>query len=451
MAEQKKPENSIRFPAGIDNRSREYAVLAGAARSINNLDVTRDGGLKCRDGVRQVLGGACHSLYAPANHYFGLLVRDGQLCRLNSDESLSVLTAAAGPVVYALLNDEIFWSDGFTVGRILANGILGSWGLAIPAMPPVAVTATGGFAAGDYQVTMTAVQDFTGLESGAGEPVSVTVQEGGGIQVTAPSASGYGFALYVTRVYGEHHELRRAAVASPGSVVPINASITGKPLESMLAVKPLPTQALTAFRGRLLGSSGKIVWFTSEKSPHWVFPHENYLQFESLVTMLGAVEDGIYVGLADKTYFLQGNSLEAMTQRQVASSGAVLGMAGDLPSDLFSGQGAGVYRQCFWWDTNGFLCIGKPGGAVIRPGQERYSAGEAGTFYGCYRAHEGMRQLVSILASPSPISGSMLSMDETSRGESFAISADAYSYSEQMTSAIFLIAADSISYSDGIT
>jgi len=179
------PTSTLKFPAGTDNRSREYALAEGAARQVNNADVTRDGGLRCRDGLRQVTSGSCHSLYASPQHRFALLVKNNQLCRLDADETTTVLAAVTGPVVYALLDDEIFWSDGAVIGRVRADGTTGVWGLATPAMPPYSVT-TGDFTAGDYLLTMTAVQIATSLESGAGEPVSVTVPAGGGIQGTAP-------------------------------------------------------------------------------------------------------------------------------------------------------------------------------------------------------------------------------------------------------------------------
>jgi len=55
---------TLKFPLGTDNRSREHSLPEGTARQIINLDVTRDGGLLCRNGGRQVNSAACHSLFA---------------------------------------------------------------------------------------------------------------------------------------------------------------------------------------------------------------------------------------------------------------------------------------------------------------------------------------------------------------------------------------------------
>lgn len=410
MMAEASPTITLKFPTGIDNRSREYALAEGAARQINNIDITRDGGLRCRDKLRKVMSGDFHSIYAPPQHRFSLVVKDSQLCRMDAGETTTILTAVSGPVAYAMLNDEIFWSDGAVTGRVRTDGTAGVWGLATPAMPPYSLTI-GDFTAGDYLLTMTAVQTATGLESGAGEPVSVAVPANGGIRVTAPIALGFDFAFYLTPPYGERHELRRALVIANGTSAVLSASGLGAPIRSLLAVKPLPSQVLAAFKGRLWAASGNIVWFTSELSPHWLFPHEGYYQFESDITMLGATEDGLYVGLYDRVYYLQGADPYKMTQRPVANVGALAGGSTELSYDLFGGQGGLSTQSCFWWDRDGILCIGKPGGIIIRPTADRYAAGEALSGVGCYRAGNGMRQMVSVLSGNDAVSGRLQAND----------------------------------------
>lgn len=410
MAEAR-PAITLKFPAGIDNRSREYALVEGSARVLDNVDVARDGGVRCRDGARQVWSTACHSLFAHPRGLYLLLVRDGVLGQMDRLETWTALTSVAGPVIYALLDDEIYWSDGTTVGRVKADGSLAPWGLATPAPPtPVAVAGAGSLAAGDYQVTMTAVHS-TGLESGAGEPVKVTLTVTGGIQVTAPVSASYIFKVYAAPRYGESPELRHVATLAGGASVTLGLIDGGKRLDSLLAVKPLPAQCLCAHKGRLWAASGSVVWFTSEKSPHWLFPASGYYAFESTVTMLGAAEDGVYVGLADRIYYLQGNDPQKMTRRLVAALGAVPGGGQDIPVDLFLGQGGFPSRQCAWWDTEGVLSIGKPGGIVVRPAVDRYAAGAGESGRIGYRRVQGIRQLVSVLASTEAIAGDWQATD----------------------------------------
>lgn len=386
----------IKFPKGLDNRSREYALQEGSARVLENVDVTRDGGVIARKGLRLVSSSSCHSLFAP-NTRFLLLVKDGVLTRMDSGEKFTALTAVSGPVHYAVLNDEIFWTDGTTTGRITATGESTFWGMTHPPAPQCTSVARGGLTEGTYQVAMTAVHT-SGLESGAGECVEVVVTEGYGIQVTAPTASNVQFAVYRTPPGGSQVELRQVALIASGGTQTLDAAASlGKSLDSLLAVKPLPGQYLAAYKGRLWCASGSVVWFTSEKSPHWLFPAHGYFYFESPVTFLGAAEDGLYVGTANSVYFLQGSDPAKMTQRPVASEGAARGSSTTLPYDLFLGQGSFPSRQCAWWTVNGQLAIGKPGGIVLYPTQDRFSAGAVTTGAMTYRDYAGMRQLISVL------------------------------------------------------
>ena len=392
----------LKFLAGLDNRSREYALASGAARILDNVDVTRDGGLISRKGVRAVLANDSHSLFSHPNQQFMLAVYQGNLIKLAANEGYETLVAGVGRTVYAVLNDAIYWTDGAKVGQVNANGSVGQWGMNNPPTPVVSAASTGGLYAGTYQVAMTAVLT-SGLESGCTETVSLEVAEGGGIQVITPNASGVRFTVYRTPAQGAHGELRAACSVDPNTTVILGVATLGKPLESLHAVRPLPGQCLIQHKGRLWCASGNVVWFTSERSPHWLFPNVGYYQFESPVTMLGATEDGIYVGLAARIYYLQGNNPLEMQQRPVAVVGAAALSGGEIPSDLFLGEGAFPSRQCVFYDTEGFLCIGKPGGIIVRPTKAAYSAGTVYSGAVVYQTQNGLRQLVAGLAqSESP-------------------------------------------------
>jgi hypothetical protein len=325
-----------------------------------------------------------------------LVVVDGLLTRLNGETTTS-LVAVSGPVIYALLNDEVYWTDGVEVGQVTAAGDFGTWGMKNPPTPLCVAVPNGGLFAGTYQIAMTAIH-ASGLESGASEIVFVEVPEGGGIEVATPSATGVRFAFYRTPAQGTQGELRRALVTDPDTLPLLGAQPLGQLLETFNVVRPLPGQCLIHHKGRLWVASGRVVWFTSEKSPHWLQKDSGYYQFESPVTMLGATEDGIYVGLYDQVYYLQGSDPTAMTQRPVSTVGAVQGGSERIPYDLFLGEGSFPSRQCAWWEADGQLCIGKPGGIIVRPSRKAYSAGEISRGSVVYRDYNGLRQLISTLS-----------------------------------------------------
>ena len=385
----------LKFPLGADNRSREYELPEGTARRIENLDVTRGGGLLCRKGARRVLTGTCHSLaWNPVGGY-GLVVRESVLTRLDRALTPTALVAVGpGRVSYAELNGAMYWSNGTEQGMVTSEGTVGRWGLPTP--PPLVATAAavGGLTAGSYQLTPTAV--VAGLESGAPETVTVTVAEGGGLTITTPAASaGVTFRIYRTGPQGESNALRAVGDFPPATTVTLGTGFRGQRLESLLAVPPPPGTELLAHQGRLWIAAGRTLWFTSELSPHWLFPAENYLWFESSITMLGSVDDGLYVGMAARTVFLQGKSPNELTRRVVDAVGALPGSGAAGATDLFL-DNSGPGRVALWVDTDGYVTVGKAGGLVLKPHKPRYTLGPGSRGQVTTRARDGLIQLLAL-------------------------------------------------------
>ncbi len=394
MAEsQQQPNAALRFPAGLNNRARETALPEGALRTCTNLDVTREGTLRVRDGLRLILTGAWHSLYAHPHGAYLCAVQNNVLGVVRQGV-FTALTAVLGPVRYADLNGEVFWTDGNSQGRIDAAGGLTFWGLNPP--PPlqaIVVTGQGGLAAGTYQITYTA--RVNGLESGAPDPLALEVAAGGGIQVTIPASSAR-FAVYVTPPNGQSSEFAQAAELAGGATAVIGVGQRGKNLESLRAVKPFAADHLCAYKGRLWAATGSTVWFTDTLSPHWLFPENGYFLFDAPVTLLEATEDGIYIAAGERTYFLQGTELDKLNLRPVLYYGAVPGSGlGSFPYYiLIDAQGMVPTRSCAWLSTDGVFCIGRAGGMVSRvtDTQMSLSAGLRGLV--AYWTHDGLRSFL---------------------------------------------------------
>ena len=394
----------VKFQAGADNRSCEYEMPAGTAREIINIDVTNGGGLRRRNGINRRDAMACHSLFTPSHGRFMLLWRSGYLTRMDADQSFSALAALQdASIAYAEMGGDVYWSVAERTGRVTAAGLASPWGLPVP--PSIVATASpaGGLVAGIYQVTQTAV--LNGLESGAPEPTEIEVEEGGGITITAPTASGVVFAVYVSAPNGGIHEMNAAFVANPGETAVIGSGARGRPLRSLFAGPPPAGSTLLAYRGRVWIARGNTLWFTDAQSPHWVYLDSGYFQFPGIVRMLAAVEDGIFVGSDDGAYFLAGADPSTMVLRKIDGTRGS-GMAMPLQIDAFSNEAG---QQSMWVDDSGCLAIGRAGGMVIFPGKSRFVAGSAGRYI-CYRETGGLRQ---ILAALDDAGDSGLVADET--------------------------------------
>lgn len=386
----------LKFPLGTDNRSREYELPDGSLRACVNLDVTRGGGVRCRDGLRAVWSGAAHSLYATPHFLLGVF--DGSLSVYRDGTVTALVAVTPGlPVRYALLAGEVYWTNGAEKGRVSATGSALPWGLPTPPSLAAVAGTAGGLDAGVYQVNYTAI-DSSGLESGAPACVEVTVPQGGGITVTTPpSLPEFSFRLYRSPRAGGASELREFATLAGGTTAIFGQCMLGKRLESLLAVPPLPGQCLVSHKGRLWTATDSVVWFSSEKSPHWLFPAFGYYRFESAVTLLAPAEDGLYVATAERTYYLQGKDPNDMTQRSVASVGAVRGSDVVIAADLYVGDGGFPGVQSSWMDSEGYLCVGKAGGVIVRPSKQRYCAGGASFGLAAQRQAHGMRQIITAL------------------------------------------------------
>jgi hypothetical protein len=389
----------MKFPLGLNNKARETALPDGALRVCTNMDVTREGTLSVRKGMRRISQGDWHSLYAHPHRHYLCAVQDGYLGIWRDSVFEPVVSGISSSVRYTDLNGDVFWTDGQKQGRFDVNGVPQPWGLAPPAFVSVRPVIEGGFDAGQYQVALTSI--YQGLESGALSPDIVTVEAGGGIEVTVPTTAALlQFGIYVTPANGGSQSLFKVDTVSSGTTVVIGRGHQpGKRLESLYAVKPLPANYLVTYKGRIWAATDSILWFTDTLSPHWLFPDEGYYQFDSSITLLAAAEDGLYIAAGERTYFLQGAKPTDMTLRPVLYDGAVPGCStGEFPYHvLVQEDGMIRTRSCAWLSTDGVFCVGRPGGMISRATDKMMSLniGRRGTL--SFWQDDGMRRfLISV-------------------------------------------------------
>lgn len=381
---------SLRFPLGLDNLAPETSLPDGALRESVNVDHYPTGQQRIRSGLRQIDSGRFGALFAPSHGRFLLAAKGDALVGFDGANFATLATGINGSAIaFAEMDGEVYWVDGASRGRVTPAGSAALWGLPTPPSIVAYPVSSGGLASGTYRVAM--VAKVNGIESGAAEPSLVQVSEGGGIAVTVPV--GAEFSVYRTPPNGSASDLFWAAdVASGGSAV-LGGGGLGKPLRSLHAIPPIPGTAIAAYRGRLFVASGDTLRFTSAYSRHWMFRAVGYFRPSDRIVMLGAVEDGLYIGTDREVLFLAGADPDSMALRQVSSVGSV-SPAAEIAIDSFVGEGARPARQCAWIDADGFLCVGKEGGIVVRPHRGRYCMGDVrgATLAEVRRA--GLRQVV---------------------------------------------------------
>ncbi len=382
---------SLSIGGGANNMAPEYAIPDGQVRDVLNMDLNR-AGASTRSGLRLLENWNCHSLYPhPAGGV--LLVHDGSMYRvMGGNVTELVAVSQQHKVRYTTYNNEVFWANGISTGRVTFDGSASFWGLSTPPQPVVTGT-TGSLQAGKYQVTYTAVRD--GVESGAPDPVSIDTD--GGILLTTPAAdAGITFNAYLTNPNGVSSELRQVLSGIQGGSTVSLPFKRGMRLRSLLAAKPYPGSLLASYHGRLWIADGKRLWFTDSASPHWLFPADQFFLWPSRITLIEPVLDGLFVGTEQGTWMLQGDAPEGMNMRMVATQGVVFGTGNSrVPHDIFQGNESPC---AVWLDTDGVVCCGRSGGIVQRITENKYRVNKALSGEIVFRTHQGVRQLLVVLS-----------------------------------------------------
>lgn len=382
------------WPKGMNNVMPDYALPEGAMRDAVNVDINDAGKVRRRDGrtlrysgtnVRGLWRGAGRTLFAEG----------AELKQLNPDYTASTLAvglAAAKRPSFVEVNGETYWSDTEAVtGTIRADGTVSLWGIPIGPVPTAVGIAGGGLPGGRYQVSATFVLN-TGEEGGTDTSDIVDVPDGGSILVTGlPAVSPHPHVtkirVYVTLQNGEVEYLYGEFPVGTTSLTIVPTSTLSIPLRSWFEY-PFPACGnLEYYKGRIFGSNGKFVYFTSALRYRLIRMDQNFYAFESDVTMIKAVPDGVYISDSEATYWFSGGDADEpgkYIRRQVLPYPATPGTGINIPNST----------DVAWFSTRGW-CIGSAGGKVenrmegnVVPSQH-YEFGAA-----LFRENDSLRQLV---------------------------------------------------------
>ena len=161
--------------------------------------------------------------------------------------------------------------------------------------------------------------------------------------------------------------------------------------------------ALTYYNGRIYMAHDRTVWATDLYLYNYVDKTRTFLQFESEVTMLGAVTNGIYVGTTTDVWFLSGSQLSELKRLPMMSYGALPGSAVSVPSELINPQLPGRQQTesknaLLFMSTSG-LCVGLDSGMVYNLTQNQVLFPDAMSVAAMFRRQDGINQYVGVADS----------------------------------------------------
>ena len=206
----------------------------------------------------------------------------------------------------------------------------------------VQAVETGGLEAGQYQVAIS--WRSGGIESGLGPISVVEVAADGGIELSAfpPTPAGVDeVAVYVSDANGAL--LYWAEDIAPETLVySVPSETRTVPCEVQFRQALPPVRLLAVQNGRVLGAVGSVLYMSIPFNPHLMEGLEG-LTFESPITALAPVTDGVFVATQTSTWFL--SLADTPTRVEVSRQGAVPGAAAD---DVLAPSG-------LWVGTRGFM------------------------------------------------------------------------------------------------
>ena len=313
------------FIKGINNVAKETNLPEGFLREALNVDIDKEGVIRRRSGYTQVYSGTnCHSLY---KNYF---VEAGELKKLNDDYSASVMVSGLDPnryLSYDDVNDKIIYTNGRINGFVDGNTL----SVPNPLSQPNLSETTGLLTAGTYSIAICHINFSTGEISGTGKSKQITVGDNSGILLTNIPNNSYGTAIFMSNANGE--ELFFTASISPGntSYTVVSTGNSRRVLDTQ-HMTALPAGQLIQYHdGRLYVADDTTLWFSQPMRLGLCKLQENFFQFKSRITVLLAVENGLFV-VADKAYFLTGGVVKDMTLKEVHRSTGIPGTGIKLDS-----------------------------------------------------------------------------------------------------------------------
>lgn len=176
------------------------------------------------------------------------------------------------------------------------------------------------------------------------------------------------------------------------------------PKVGTLPVIPTPAGQLLAFyNGSLLVAAGDQVAATLAYNLEAVHATKGFTPLGSFITMLKAVDDGVWVSSSDAVYFMSGPGYDEVVVRKILDDPAIFRTAQLSDANLLGGDHQ-LMGKVVWFATTRGIYIGGNGGQLIPVSEGIVSIGSGSGGAGVIRNQQGQ---VHYLASISGVQGAV--------------------------------------------
>lgn len=364
------------FRRGVDNMSGETDVGLRSLREAVNVNVSDTGRVSRRDGYTLVSTMSASDIVGVGNR--GFIAADGTLLTFDvADFGIGAITEIMEGVgehlCVALIEPDIFMSDGERNFRIAPDNTITPWALDEPMPPAVAALNNqgGGMAAGTYQMAMSNAP-VGEAESALSERVVFAIGTGEYPSIDLP-LTGHRRALYMTKADGTELLLVAYVPADVPGINVMQPQLGRPPVTEDTAAMPACSAALY-YRGRLWVATQN--WLTTSLPFQYTVTalEDGTMALMEPITGLGSCGDaggGFFIGQQSRVYYAQGDSPNELTLLERYPAGMVAGTLKMVPGAQLPMQAPPSEQVPMWMATDGVFCVGLPDGTVL-PLTERY-------------------------------------------------------------------------------
>lgn len=177
----------------------------------------------------------------------------------------------------------------------------------------------------------------------------------------------------------------------------VNPTETLPDLDGKLLGQPPLAEHLAAHNGRIYLANKNLLWATELYLYDYVDKTRNFMQFESDITGVRAVDDGLYVGTKDEVWFLTG-SLATMRRLKMSPQGMVTRSAVEVPIEALGLEQPSPGNAIMFMSRSG-VCVGLASGICYSLTQAKVLLPEGVSGAAMYRREDGLDQFVGVLDS----------------------------------------------------
>ena len=160
----------------------------------------------------------------------------------------------------------------------------------------------------------------------------------------------------------------------------------------------VPGHLIEYFNGRLYVARDNEIWFSDPMALMRTDRRRNFKQLPSRITLLSAVEDGIYVSDLERTYFMGGGDPGEAVLIDKADYPAIPHTAQKIDAARIGGLG--LSGSAVLWASRMGICLGAAGGQFKNLTEEHFRLqGQPSSGASILRKENGFYQFVCMIAA----------------------------------------------------